>query len=623
MPHSPPPQRNLLGAVRALLGSWRGQRQLPARSPPVGLGVCQLPDGIGQLPRRTPVALIALDAPSAAAWFPALLADAVSAIGVFLVVPTPDWADRLLEHSALHTAHAQGRLTIWVMAPSLPLELRTHGLRTFFNELHSVGLQPHHALYVMGAENLVANLELAPLQRLGEQLRMWCLERREPVVLGFCRSPVTSSAEAPAAHAADILPLLRGLCSMTLPLVTLASGTDRFTLHFERWNATSGAIFQTSFGLQIDPQTQCLHPDGSRTQGQGQGQGQGEGQEQVLVEAPDQRAVIAIRAAVDRTPGVPQHWHIVETLDDVAVAAAQSIGATVLLDAGNITEFEERARLVHQLRLTRPHTLKIVVRETAGKLRSHSEQALLQLGANAVFYKELGFSRLLQLLQDIQTQSYSRAVNPDYGQALSAFMPTPERGYRPAPQFSRLVKDMLARTQHIGLAHSMVRLDIGPQTAHITALRACKMSRDGDLLTADRNALYLFLFACREPDIEPALQRLFDVPLALLFTAQSTDCSALGMKAMLERLDTAARQGLPEYSSLLGLSTPTPPAAQTAPVQPPASASRLSPALPHAAPTTDQADLASTVAAHAQRPSVRAQAIGQRDGAGTYPQSTS
>ena len=512
----------------------------------MGLGVGALPDGMGRLPHGAPVALVARDMPSAELWLPALLTDAVSAGSVFLLAHDPEWIDRLLSYPALHTAHAQGQLVIWTMAPNLPSVLRTQGLRPLWTELQSVGLRPEHAVYVMDAQPLFTGLDMQALVRVGEQLRLRCLERQQPVVLGFCPPTI--------APPTDVLPMLRELCGMTMHIATLCTGADHSTLHFERWNSDSGAVFQTGFGLTLDAQTQQLRYDGSRTQGQGQ----------VLVEAPDQRAVIATRAAVAQQHGVPPHWQIVDALDGVATAAAHSIGATVLIDAGNSDGFEERARLVHHLRLTRPPTLKIVVRESTGKLRAHNEQALLQLGANAVFYRELGFSRLLQLLQDIRSQSYHRPVNPDYAQALNAFMPALARGYQPAPEFCRLVQGMLERTHSIGLGHSMVRLDIAPQIAHITALRACKMTRDGDLVTASHSAVYVFLFACREPDIESALERLFDVPVAQLFTAQSTDCSHTGMLQMLKGLDHAARQGLPDYSSLLAPAAAAP-ARRTAP----------------------------------------------------------
>ena len=594
------PQPNFFSVLRVLASSWRRPAARPV-SPalPMGLGVGTLPDGMHRLPLGVPVALVARDIHSAQLWFAPLLQDAVVVSSVFLLAPSHEWADRLLAHEALHDAHTQGRLVIWVAAPALQPLLRTQGLRPLFEELHSAGLRPEHAVFLMDAQTLLTGLDVLPLQRVGEQLRVWCLQRQQPMVLGFCPPPEaeTETTTKPI----DVLPMLHGLCNMTMHIATLSAGTEHSTLHFERWNGDSGAVFQTGFGLTLDAHTQRLHQDGSRTEGRGQ----------ALIEAPDQRAVIATRAAVSQQPGVPQHWHIVDTLDEVEVATVHSIGATVLLDAGNSSEFEERARLVHHLRLTRPLTLKIVVRESTGKLRSHSEQALLQLGANAIFYREQGFSRLLQLLQDIHSHSYSRSVNPDYSQALQAFMPVATRGYQPAPEFSRLVRDMLARTQDIGLGHSMVRLDIAPQIAHITALRACKMSRDGDLVTAGRSAIYVFLFACREPDIESALQRLFDVPVAQLFTAQSTDCSSAGMVALLEGLDSASRQGLPDYSSLLAPVAPTTPITQptTAAM---ASAVPATTTLPALQQLALPAPPAAAAALSAERPSIYAKPIGQR-----------
>ena len=207
--------------------------------------------------------------------------------------------------------------------------------------------------------------------------------------------------------------------------------------------------------------------------------------------------------------------------------------------------------MVHQLRLARPLTLKIVVRENLGKLRTHSEQALLQLGASAVVYKEVGFSRLLQLLQDINAQSHTRKVHPDYEEALDSFMPARERGYQPPAQFCALVRGMLDRTHGIGLSHSLVRLNVLAQIPHLDALRACHTSRDGDLFTADHESVYVFLFACREPDVELALNRLFTLPLTQLFSSEATDSSDTGIRAMVTPLQESLRKGLPDYSAAL------------------------------------------------------------------------
>lgn len=533
---------------------WPALRKNAAASTtPTRIGIEGLPDGVGLLPLHVPVSLVAADERSAALWFPALIEDAVAAGPVALVASNAPWADALLQRPTLQAAYRAGRLQLWLLAPGLQAEVRRHGLPPLLEELERTGLQPGHALYVCDAQGLLSGLSVAELARVSRQLSALCRERLRPVVLGFF----------PPLEPEVLLPALRNLCQMSMHIATLRAEADRWSLGLERWNTDAGALFQTAFGLLHDAATDRLAADGTRTRGA----------VRELVEAVDQSEVIATRASVDGQRGVPGHWRIVDSLADLEVAAAASVAATVLIDAGQASDFESRARLVHQLRLSRPRTLKIVVRENLGKLRTHSEQALLQLGASTVVYKEVGFSRLLQLLQDINAQSHTRKVHPDYEQALDSFMPARERGYQPPAQFCALVRGMLDRTRGIGLSHSLVRLNVLAQIPHLDALRACHTARDGDLLTADHEGVYIFLFACREPDVELALNRLFTLPLTQLFASEATDSSDPGIRAMLAPLQESLRKGLPDYSAALAI-TPRPaalpPAAPAAPAASPA-----------------------------------------------------
>ena len=261
------PQPNFFSVLRVLASSWRRPAARPV-SPalPMGLGVGTLPDGMHRLPLGVPVALVARDTHSAQLWFAPLLQDAVVVSSVFLLAPSQEWADRLLAHEALHDAHAKGRLVIWVAAPALQPLLRTQGLRPLFEELHSAGLRPEHAVFLMDAQTLLTGLDILPLQRVGEQLRVWCLQRQQPVVLGFCPTPEADTETTVQPMALDVLPMLHGLCNMTMHIATLSAGTEHSTLHFERWNGDRGAVFQTGFGLTLDPHTQRLRQDGSRTE---------------------------------------------------------------------------------------------------------------------------------------------------------------------------------------------------------------------------------------------------------------------------------------------------------------------------------------------------------------------
>ena len=74
-------------------------------------------------------------------------------------------------------------------------------------------------------------------------------------------------------------------------------------------------------------------------------------------------------------------------------------------------------------------------------------------------------------------------------------------------------------TKRIHLGHSLVRLPILSRVAQMDALQACLARRFGDIFTADHNSVYLFLFACREPDVSATLDRLFSVPVTELFSS--------------------------------------------------------------------------------------------------------
>jgi hypothetical protein len=90
------------------------------------------------------------------------------------------------------------------------------------------------------------------------------------------------------------------------------------------------------------------------------------------------------------------------------------------------------------------------------------------------------------------------------------------------------------------------------------------VQRDGDLITADAQGLYVFLFACRESDLDLALSHLFTLPLGALFSSQAQDATAGGMALMLERLRGAAAH-LPDYGPLLEpVAAPAPREAQPA-----------------------------------------------------------
>jgi cellulose biosynthesis protein BcsE len=392
-----------------------------------------------------------------------------------------------------------------------------------------------------------------------------------------------------------VLAPLRTLAGVFEHVAVLGSRPQGSMLFVERWNGSEGALFELRLGLKQDAHSQRLAYDGSQLRGAAQR----------LVEAPDQYQVIATQAAVAAQRGVPAAWRVVGQLGDVLGATRDAVAATVLLDAGGTQQHEALLELVFQLRSQHGRALKIVVCETQDKLRSNLEQALLTLGANRVVYREVGFARLLRLIDDMREETFVRAIPTDYAQARSGFLPDALRGYLPLPAFCDSVQAMLARSGQRGLRHSFLRLTMLPHVAHLDAIQACMALRDGDVLSADQNALYVFLFACAETDTDPALARLFSIAPSELFAAQTLYGSSDGVNSVLRDLREAARKGVPDYSAYRSSSSVSAPRGSSKPEPQPVARLRL--------PLQENADHAT------QTPSVHARPLARRTSTSTGP----
>jgi hypothetical protein len=77
------------------------------------------------------------------------------------------------------------------------------------------------------------------------------------------------------------------------------------------------------------------------------------------------------------------------------------------------------------------------------------------------------------------------------------------------PLFCEQIEMIIERGQVLHLPHLLFHLRLRPEIAHLDALNACILRRDGDICTADVNGLYLFLFGCRISDADAVMLRIF------------------------------------------------------------------------------------------------------------------
>lgn len=555
-----------------------------------GTGLQGMPKGLGDMPCGQPVALCWHQGQEAQRWLRSLIQDWLCAGPVFVVLPVEADADALLDEPAFQVAHAEQRLTIWL------LDGAPHRLGVRLEELPRAGLRAEHALLIVSPTPLVTGKTVAATLRAGAALRHWCAERRRPVVLGH-----------PVQHdLAVVLTQLHALPEVFQHIATFTVEHSEASWWVDRWDAHDAPVFQTRFGLRCQdnaPRNAAWHYDGSASQ---------EIEDQ-LIEAPDQRRVIATREALGGLRALPPDWRMAEDWADAVAQAEEAVAATVLLHAGGSSEFQCLAQTVHRLRLRHPRLLKIIVRETRDKLRSPSEMALIALGASQIVYREVGHARLQRVVADLQDTVYPATAQPTLEDTLARYLPEPRRGYLPPATFSDMVLRALSASASTGLPHSLVRLLMQNHVAHLDALKACRAHRDGDLLTADNESVWVFLFGCAEADVDATLHRLFSRPVTELFASSVADSSQDGIRTLLQPLTDAARHGaLTDHSQNL---EPMPSVTATAILPPQASAT---------APSTFRPDLKAVALPRAaqgpasnepmvvRHPRMRAEPLGRR-----------
>ncbi len=405
------------------------------------------------------------------------------------------------------------------------------GASRFFDELDVCGVTTRHAVLVQGGQTIFDWQNPTLLVAQWQAWNNWAVNRRAPILLII--------EDINGNH--GFLPLLRTLPGLVANLAVLDADSGGGLLTIERWTGQDKQV-QRQFGLKMSAQDRFLHSDGVEIDMNGL----------LILDAPDQGRVVATAAAVAGVKGVPAQWTVVPDLSAVEASCHDAVAATVLLHAEDDREFGALSQLVYRMRLSHPRALKIIVREVGNKLRYNNELVLMRLGANTVVYKEIHFSRLLMIINDMATQAYTRPVEHEYLLALQAAEPNPITGYLAPSVFCREVTNMLKRTERISMGHTLVRLPLLLRVAHLDALQACQARRFGDIFTADQHQVYLFLFACRESDVDLTLDRLFSVPIAELFSSIIIEPTQELIQAAVGQLKRDHEYSpIPDYSSML------------------------------------------------------------------------
>jgi len=226
-----------------------------------------------------------------------------------------------------------------------------------------------------------------------------------------------------------------------------------------------------------------------------------------------------LASVLEGAPALSEHWTLFKTNEALFEEARASQAATLIFALTQNNQIETIARQVHTLRRQRGSGLKIIIRENQASLRATDERLLIGCGANMVIPWNAPLSRCLTLIESVQGQQFNRLVPEDITTLLSMTQPLKLRGFQPWDQFcdavSNMVNNPLLPADGKGV---LVALRPVPGIRVEQALTLCRPNRVGDIISIGDNRLVLFLSFCRVNDLDTALNHIFPLPTADVFS---------------------------------------------------------------------------------------------------------
>lgn len=522
------------------LGHWLGRSVLPA-SRVAPLPFEGLPAGVGELRSGYPALMLYSDAASRERLMVAILrqleAGASAHHATWLSGPA---GSSLGLRQQVRAATRAGVLDAMAWSEDAAAQLRELGPGYLLQELATIGMHRHDLWIVDLIEPWLADAGRAlSVERLVSEathcLREWAGEHSGPILalapasrLGMTLLPLAADSAVPALAQFDA-----SASAARLDVVRWASrlrhGAEPYGRRWEldvtesgRWRARAASGLDLAGALQ----------------------------------APDARAVHALRAAVHDMSALPEGWQAHDSLESLLAAADGAVAATIVLCFQSPEDLAPLAHVVSRLRRQHPRWMRIVVRERDCCARSHGALALRRLGADALVHGDASPACLERAVRELDARSAPHDLSIEPEALLQRLTPEAVHGFMTPPAFCATVRCMLERTAGLRLTHSLVHLPLLSRVPVAAALHACALRRDGDLVTADAEGLHVFLFGCAADDVLNTLESMFAFP-----------CSELARCVRIDPDPDSQRQSLLalQASFRAGQAWPVPPGAHTAP----------------------------------------------------------
>lgn len=448
---------------------------------------------------------------------------------VFITHNPGDWYQSLSEAERHMGLDVLSSIRFTEFVGTLHHNIKSHGVNRLLIEVEDIVFTPKSIVLIDTTKQNTGWDEDIDIESIGYKLKKWIGLWKH---IALFISPQTNIYTHPCFLEFRRHQIFDGMAELN-------SDSLRLSWHVEFWNGKRSNIDNKTYGIYFHKEHYSLQADGASI----------DARSGKLLYAPDEDQVLMTRQDVQGENHYPESWTIYDDFDQLLSSLGTAVAATVIITYEKSLTFLDILNKVISVRQLTGPTLKVIVRERNVSLRYYQEAVLLNSGANMVVSRNDNTSRLLRAIESLKGDCYKQDTSITDEEINKILGGAEISGYLPLKKFCNFVSQKLDHTRILNIQSALIKLELLPDIPIVDAIRDFQPKRSSDVISADKSAIYIFLYACRSPDITTALVSLFSQGVDPLYSYETQITSFEGIRDTIEELKKAAKSDAPvDYS---------------------------------------------------------------------------
>ena len=454
-----------------------------------------------------------------------------------------------------HGLLASGQFQLFVMQEEFSKKMFRFGTERFVAELEQFEIPENSYLLFDQADDLISLHDVSLAIEQVDLLSKWLSDHKVTALLTFLR--------VSEAHAGTINALMDYLTG----IVRIGGDEAGLRLGFDYWQSPDGTVAARNFQL-LTLENNCYEAAARHANSESSAGESLPAEQDVPPEEPVPSYFYMDPDLGSLATQIPGNWQRVDTLVGMMHSTRNKRRAIAIFCYKPDTNLRQLAEAIHTLRINLGKYAQVIVQEKGASLRYQNEALLLRLGVNLVVHRDVQAARMPLMLSSVAGQIFSRDVDINFEAAMSSVTSAALRGYQTPSRFVREVETLQERAATLNIPYALIVGRPLPGTEMIGILNHIKLSRPGDLITADGDTCYMFFNACQQSVVLTTLERLLGNPVEAVFEEVRFQVTKEDITHDLAALMRNAEAGLTvDYSQLLS----PPPAPTASTINPPQS----------------------------------------------------